>query len=96
MLAGFAPPAFLLIFSNLIFVMNEDQQGVLGIAAFVFVLMLVFPPTNCRWNSGYKFIFKVVSNSYCSVDIPLLFIQWLCVAVVAGIAYFAVGKTKGE
>ena len=74
--------------------MNGDQKFVAYVAYIILGLMLLFPPyENC--DSYHTLILK--AKSYCDVDIPLLLIQWLCVIMVGGIAYFVEGnKNKND
>ena len=70
--------------------MNTDQEGVAIIAAIAIAAMLIFPPQNNRFGCrDYGFIFNLDN---CTVNIPLLLLQWFAVLLVGGILYFVAGK----
>ena len=65
--------------------MNENQRRVLIGAAIAVGLMLLFPPLILSSvDSGYGFLF---SHRPYSVNIGLLFTQWVAVGVAAGVAW---------
>lgn len=74
--------------------MNQSQRKVLFWAGAVVVVMLLFPPfvahyrTGTVENCGYEFLLTP-PNSSCTVDIAVLLVQWIAVAIVGAILWFA-------
>ncbi len=75
--------------------MNDKQRKVLIAAGIIFLIMILFPPYTATakgvtFNGGYAFIMTGPSKKYSSlyhIDTALLFLQWLFVAGIAGIAW---------
>lgn len=77
--------------------MNEMQRKVLIVVAILVVAMLLYPPYSMQneWGSkvqiGYTWLFE--GYAYSSVDVAMLFTQWIGVLIVGGIA-FLLARTK--
>jgi hypothetical protein len=77
------------------------QKRILRLTATAMALMLVFPPFETRTRDGshhwYGFLF---SDSFGNVNVTLLFLQWLLVLFIGGIAwvmpYLERGKDRKE
>ena len=68
--------------------MNDNQKSTAICVAMFLALMMIFPPLQHSGSScgGYDFILRV--PNYCTINIPRLLLQWLCVVVVGGIVYW--------
>jgi len=70
---------------------NEGQKKILKYAAIAVGLMLLFPPYHASFPNGasksygYGFLLSPPDEHLATVDVGLLFAQWFCVAVIAGI-----------
>ena len=68
--------------------MNQSQRKVLICVAVVVCLMLLFPPLKNRvFDDGYGFLFARGNRS---VNIGLLFTQWIAVGIAGAVAWVLV------
>ncbi len=77
--------------------MNKNQKIAAIATVAIMFLMLIFPPFKAvlehgTFNLGYKFIF-MSSNGVGTVDVGLLFMQWLIVVLGGALAFYLL-KTK--
>lgn len=73
--------------------MKDKQKKILKVVGVVLLLMLLFPPFHSVFpngftrNEGYAFIFS--GSGTATVDIGLLFIQWIGALIIGAIAWKA-------
>lgn len=83
--------------------MNRWQRLILITCALAALLMMLFPPFHFRGaggivlNQGYAFVLNPPLLSYkpASVDVSMLFAQWVGVAAIGAALYFALRGVNG-
>lgn len=86
--------------------MNKAQKTILTVAAAAVFLMMLFPPFHIflgehprEMSMGYSFLFSPpvspISGRYeAGIDVHQLIAQWVGVALIAALLYFAVRSEK--
>jgi preprotein translocase subunit YajC len=80
--------------------MNKNQKNVLIIVAVFLFLMLLFPPwheqrSGMTLHTAYSLIFHSPGLFY-SINIGMLFMQFLFTITIGGIFYFILKDKNGE
>ena len=72
--------------------MNERQNRILKITSVIIAIMLVFPPFDVRdntyWRVTTEYSLILDAPKYGQLGLGTLFIQWVGVLIVSGIAFF--------